>query len=69
MSNYYLINDGETTRKSRAAPSPFETVEYLAEVGRAGKLRWIIFDGEVIRSDKFTPGQPAKFISYKRKSQ
>lgn len=67
MSKYYFINDGETTRKSRAAPSPFETVEYLAEIDGKGKLRWIMFDGELVRG-KFQPGLSAKFISYKRKS-
>jgi len=64
----YIINDSEGTRMTRQAPSPVAVVNYLAEINGKGKLRWIMYDGELVRSN-FTPGQSANIISYKRKSR
>ena len=64
----YIINDSEGTRMTRQAPSPVAVVNYLAEITGKGKMRWIMYDGELVRSD-FTPGLSAKFISFKRKSR
>jgi len=62
----YIINDSEGTRMTRQAPSPVAVVNYLAEIDGSANLRWIMYDGELVRS-KFKPGLPAKIISYKRK--